>query len=195
MVSPHRYQDALHSNDGIRLSPLRGRYLVCPKISLSLVDEVQNAKVKLYLNGAEADLAKGDYKGAILKSIAAFDWTIMAIRHSIVGKMPYDTRAIVVTDGAERQRESHELLEVFEHMRNTIMRSVIGVSFPGYLKFRRITRSVGHVTFMDDGDYDMQLTVHASPSIQEAEYVVEFATSTIIQIESLVGDIDKPFEL
>jgi hypothetical protein len=74
------------------------------------------------------------------------------------------------------------------------MRSVIGVSFPGYLRYRTITQSVGSISFMEDGHYQAVLRGHA-PNIKEAEYVIQFATNTIIQIESLVGDINNPFNL
>jgi hypothetical protein len=164
--------------------------------SISLVDVIKDATVKGYLVEAEAELAKSNYTQTVIKSIAAFGWTISSIKDSIVGRIPYYTRAFVVSEGGfgGRQHESTEIFEVFQHMRDTLMRSVIGVSFPGYLRYRTITQSVGGITFMEDGHYEAVLRGH-TPDVKEAEYVVQFATNAIIQIESLVGDINNPFKI
>ncbi|HWF88590.1 MAG TPA: hypothetical protein VN659_07130, partial [Pyrinomonadaceae bacterium] len=57
--------------------------------SLSLVDVIQDVRVKTFLHDAEMDLAKGDYRKAVVKAIAAFDWTMGKVTDSIVGKIPY----------------------------------------------------------------------------------------------------------
>lgn len=74
------------------------------------------------------------------------------------------------------------------------MRSVVGISFTSHRRYQQITDSIGHVIFYQDGGYDMT-SKGRTPDIKEAEYVIEFATNAILQIESLVGDINKPFEL
>jgi hypothetical protein len=162
--------------------------------SLSLVDVIQDVRVKTFLHDAETELANGDYRKAVVKAIAAFDWTMGKVTDSIVGKVPYYTKAISVEDSFGRERNSTEMFEAFENMRGVLMRSVVGMSFPGYLRFKQITRSVALLSFAESGIYQAVFKGH-KPDLGEAEYIIEFATNSIIQIESLVGDIEKPFEL
>lgn len=162
--------------------------------SLSLVDVVQNPVVKGYLLEAETEFAKGDYRQAVVKTIAAFTWTMDKIKKSIVGDMPWNVKAIIVGDGHERTGQSTELFKTFEHMRGIVLRSVIGINFQAYHKYIRITRSTALIGFARAGNITVRFKEH-NPDAKEAEYVIEFATNAILQIESLVGDIDKPFEL
>jgi hypothetical protein len=162
--------------------------------TLSLVDTIQNPKVKGYLQAAEIELRNGNYVQAAFEAISGYNWTISQTKASIMGRLPYDARAFLVTDGSERQKASEQIFQIFKHMRDTIMRSVVGISFSSYRRYRQITESIGHVTFFQDGGRSMGGKGY-SPNVKEAEYVVEFATNAVLQIESLVGDIDKPFEL
>lgn len=161
--------------------------------SLSLVDAIQNKTIKGYLVGGEENLANSEYTQSVIKSVAAFSWAMSNIKSSIVGRMPSRASEILVDDGRENPKPSREMFQVISHMRDTVMRSIIGVSFPGYLRFKRITDSF-HVVFYGGGDYDSAISGPV-PNAQEAEYVLEFTTNAILQIESLVGDIEKPFEL
>lgn len=162
--------------------------------TLSLVDTIQHPKVKGHLLDAEAELRNGNYLQAIIKAMAGYGWTISLTKASIMGQLPYDARAFLVTDGSERQKESEQIFRIFKDMRDTIMRSVVGISFSSYRRYRQITESVGHVIFYEDGGYSANAT-GGKPDIKEAEYVIEFATNAVLQIECLVGDIERPFEL
>lgn len=162
--------------------------------SISLVDVIQDVRVKTFLTDAETELAKGQYRNAVVKAIAAFDWTLIKVKDSIVGKISPFAKAIPVVDSFGRTHESTEVFDAFQHMRDVVMRSVIGMSFPGYLRFRQITRSVALLSFAESGNYQSVFKGH-KPDLAETEYVVEFATTSIIQIENLVGEIEKPFEL
>jgi len=161
--------------------------------SISLIEVVESAKVQGYLVSAQTELVKGDYLKSVTETVAAFEWTINEIRDSIVGKIPYYTDSFVVGRSLGKPHESKDVFRVFENMRNTIMRSVIGVPFAGYQKYERITKSVVLLAFAANGDYWTTYKGHR-PDLREAEFVLEFATNSILQIESLVGDIDKPFE-
>jgi hypothetical protein len=161
---------------------------------LSLVEVVQNTTIKGFLKEAEDELSKGNYKVAVVKCIAAMDWTFAKIRASIVGRMPTSARALLVGDGFDQAAQSTEVYQAFIRMQDIVMRSVIGLEFPGYLRFKRITSTTAVISFAAAGNYTTRYRGH-EPTVQETEYVLDFATNAIIQIESLVGDIDKPFEL
>jgi hypothetical protein len=162
--------------------------------SLSLTEIINDYKVKGYLVEAEIALARSDYQEAIIKSIAALSWTLSQIQNSIVGRIPYYTKAIVVTETFTGPQPSSEIFNVFMHMRDLLMRSIIGLDLPSYLRYKRITRSVARLSFAADGSYWVNLEGH-NPEINEADYVIQFAINAVIQIESLVGDINKPFEI
>jgi hypothetical protein len=162
--------------------------------SISLVDAVRNDKVKGYLEEAERELSPGQYVNAVIKSLAAFSWTFSEMKTSIAGHLPRDIRGLVVTYGFGEQRESQEVFQVFDHMRHTLMRSVIGIGYAGYRKFVGIREHFGSVSFMADGHYESTLKGYV-PTVEEAEFVVNFVTDGILQIETLVGDIENPFEI
>lgn len=160
--------------------------------SISLTDVINDPKVKGYLTEAEAELAKGDYRLAVVKAIAGMTWTISHVKNSIVGKIPWNIRAFVVSGSSDRGEKSTEVFETFEHMRDMLMFSTIGVHFPSYLHYKRLTRSIALLAFAQAGNYTVRFKEH-EPDVKEAEYIIEFAVNAIIQIESLVGDINKPF--
>jgi hypothetical protein len=162
--------------------------------TLSLVDTIQNPKVKGYLLAAERELRTNNFNQAAFEAISGYNWTISQTKASIMGRLPYEAKAFLVTDNSKRQKESEQIFLLFKHMRDTIMRSLVGISFSSYRRYRQITEAIGHVSFYEDGGRSMGGTGY-SPNIKEAEYVVEFVTNAVLQIESLVGDIDKPFEL
>jgi len=162
--------------------------------SLSLVDVVQNKVVKSYLTEAETELVNGNYKEAVVKCIAAMDWTFSRVKNSIVGRIPYNTNAFVVAETFGGPKESTEVFKSFMYMRDLIMRLVIGLDFPGYVKYKHITQFTAVISFSEAGNYVTRFKGY-DPDVKETEYVFEFATNAVIQIESLVGTIDKPFEI
>lgn len=161
--------------------------------SFSLTDIISNAKVKQYLVDAETELALQHYTEAVIKAQAGFGWATSKIKTSIVGTLPYGVSSISTGDASRNQRESRDLFENFKHMRDLTMLSVIGLDYPGYLRYRNITSSM-NIAFFQDGEYRAAIT-GAGPDRAGAEFAVAYAINAVIQIESLVGDIDKPFEL
>jgi len=161
--------------------------------SINLVDLITDPKVKGYLNEAGKSLLISDYKGAVIKAMAALDWTIDEVKDSIVGRIPYAVRAFVVSDGTGITKESTQIFQVFEHMRELIMRSAIGISLPEYRSFEKISESVVQgISFFKDGGYNVRLGSQ-EPTKTEAEYIVTFSTNAVLQIERLVGNIKDPF--
>lgn len=162
--------------------------------SISLVDLIQNPVVKGHLVEAEAELAKGEFTQAVVKAMAAFKWAMDKIKGSIVADVPWNIKAIVVGGSFDKIAQSTELLKSFEQLRGITLRSVLGINFQSYRKYTRITYSTAIISFARDGSYKTKYRGH-NPDAREAEFVIEFATNAIIQVESLVGDIDKPFEV
>ena len=160
--------------------------------SISLIDEVQNTKVKQFLVEAESTLKAGDYVESVIKTIVSFDWTLSKIRESLVGRLPWRINSFIVSDSFDRTEKSKDVYDSFKRMQDLLMKTIIGLHFAGHLKFTKLTRSVGFISFAADGSYVTLLKGH-KPTQEEAEFILDFATNAIIQIESLVGDIDNPF--
>jgi hypothetical protein len=161
--------------------------------SISLVDAIQNETIKGHLRDAERELAQGNYRESVLHSSAGLGSAIGHVRRSIIGTIPDRIRGIVIADG-QKEFPSSEVLASYKQMQETLMRSVIGLNFGGYLKFNRITKATGTVVFFGDGKMQMGFFGY-QPHVKETEFVLEFATDAVLQIESLVGDIEKPFTL
>jgi hypothetical protein len=162
--------------------------------SLSLTDIISDIKVKSYLQGAETELRNGNFREAVIKSMAGFEWTQGQVRNAIVGNVSPWVDGIVVTESFKEPYKSTEVFRAFQYMRDLLMNSVIGLHFPGYLRYIKIVNSVAFLQFMADGSYDCNLEGH-DPDANEAEFVVDYAVNAVLQIESLVGDVNKPFEI
>jgi hypothetical protein len=161
--------------------------------SISLTDVVQNGKVKGYLVEAKEGLAKSDYVHAVIEAEAGLSWTLDKINNAIVGRVPWDVGALVVSNRSNRTTNSREILRAFGEMRDILVRSVIGLDFPTYLRYRQMVDSVVRgIEFMKDGNYNVSLAGN-TPGGNDAEFVVGFAINAVIQVGSLVGDIEKPF--
>ena len=159
--------------------------------SISLIDAIQDSESKGYLKAAEDELAKGNHRESVCQSMAAFGNAIGCVRRSIIGSSPDRIRGIMVSDG-QKEVASAPLLASFKTTQETLMRSVIGLNFGGYLRFNKITKETGTVAFFGDGKMQMAFFGY-QPDVKETEFCLEFATDAILQIESLVGDIKKPF--
>jgi hypothetical protein len=102
--------------------------------------------------------------------------------------------ALVVVDPFGKTQQNAEVVKYLIDMQRLLMRSVVGLDFPGYRRYLRITNATGRPLVFMDGSYQTILKGHR-PDAQEAEFVLQFATNAVLQIESLVGDMDKPFEI
>ncbi len=162
--------------------------------ALSLTDIINDAKVKGYLVGAESDLKAGAFTETVIKSVAGLQWTLGRVRESILGRVSPWVDGIVVTETFKPDHKSVEVFRAFQHMRDLLMSTIIGLNFQAHLRYKKITKSVVVMSFMGDGNYSCNLLGYI-PTKHEAEFVAEFAVNAVIQIESLVGDINQPFDI
>jgi hypothetical protein len=84
------------------------------------------------------------------------------------------------------------VLDVFKRLRDLAFQSAIGLDF-NYFQYKRTIQPIARIFFAADGSHEV--IADKIPTPQEAEFAVEFVINAVIQIENLVGDIDKPFEL
>lgn len=160
--------------------------------SLRLTDLIKHTELKTFLTKAETALETDDFTEAVTQAKAAVNIAIGRVETVVVGTIPYSINAIVVADGKE-QGSSPEVYQTFETIREIIAHSVIGIDFQSYMQFKRLTRSI-NVSYFGDGKIRAVISGHP-PNADDATYVVNYAINVVIQIENLVGDIDKPFGL
>ncbi len=159
--------------------------------SISLTTLIANVEVRTYLTKAEKHLANAEYYEAVESAEAGLGWSLRMIKRHIVGSLPH-IKAIPISS-SRRQTPSRELAKSIELMRDMLVRSTVGLDFRSYVEYRRIVRSaIESMSFMADGNYEVNRNV-GNPTEAETEFVVEFAINAVTQIESLVGDIEKPF--
>lgn len=159
--------------------------------SLSLTDLIKDLRVKAYLIAAENALASGKYIEALIKSEAGLSTTLEMIRASVVGQMDsFANPNLTYVPWDKSQPSTYSLIET---LRDHIVRTTVGLNFADYSRYRRIVDFViDSIQFMEDGDYDVNLTGEQATH-RQAEFVVSYAVNAVIQIEGVVGNLDDPF--
>lgn len=156
--------------------------------SISLIDLIKNEAVKTHLTEAESHLKNGQYGESIGKSSIALDSALSKIENSMVGSFPYYNKAFIVSDG-KRAEPDQKTYRAFLKLRNLTVRSLIGLNLSEFTKYSQVVNSVVRVSdgiaIFSSNDYEA--------NEQEAEFVLNYVIDSLIRIENLVGDIDKPF--
>lgn len=158
--------------------------------AIRLTDAIQHAEIKEFLIKAESQLAAKDYTDAAVQAKAALWLALGRVTSSITSPFPDSFDALVVAKGRET-KPSREALGAFKGMRDSLVLAVVGIDYASYRRYERITEHI-MLAYYGNGKIQAALTGRL-PEAEEAEYAVDFAINAVIQIESLVGDIDKPF--
>lgn len=160
--------------------------------SVSLTDLINNPRVRAFLSQAEQSWTMGDRREAIVNAMAGFQLAMSKAQKAIVGDTPGKFDAIMMLDYDE-QRPSKQILESFKRIQNLVFQNLIGLEHVGYIKYKRVTRLIG-VSIM--GDNRLSVTYGRDPNDMDhvdIDFVLHFATESVIKIESLIGDLDDPF--
>lgn len=157
--------------------------------SISLVDVIQNSIAKKYLTEAETDLINDKLIYVLAKSKASFQIVIGEIANKITENISSWINAIVVTETFKEQEPSISVFQAFMKTRELIAFQVAGINPQEYLKYKRLSSTVAVHLYQDDG-YSWNI-LGREPTKDESEYVLNFVTNSIVQIESLDADILK----
>lgn len=156
--------------------------------SISLVDLIQDSTVKSLLIKANEAFKNDKFSDSANEANDAFDTIIRFVKSSIVG----EERLTNFTGKSSRDLiESSDNLEDIDYLRNLLLISILGLDFKSYIKYKRITNF--YISINTDDIYTSRLKTKTYNE-GEADYILEFVTNAAIQIESLVGNISKPFE-
>lgn len=159
-------------------------------IGIKLTDAIQHAEVKGFLVKAEEHLEKGKPADAVIQAKAGMNIAFGSAGTAITGSFPNDVDALLVSKSRETE-PSREMLDTFKEMRDSLVLSVIGLDYASHRRYERITEFV-FIGYYGNGKIDAAIT-GAAPTAEGAEFVVNFVINAVLQIESLVGDITKPF--
>lgn len=158
----------------------------------SLVDAIQNTVALKHLKEAETDLSNSDFVMAVAKSIFAFEIMIGNLADSFTNSIGYYIDAILVTETFRSPEPNRDVFNALMKTRELVVFQTIGISPQDYLRFKRYTRFI-HVAIMSDHSFHTNISGE-KPIKEEAEYVMNFVTDSIIQIENLDNDILKPYD-
>jgi hypothetical protein len=158
--------------------------------AIKLTDAIQHAEVKGFLVKAEEHLETGKPIDAVIQAKAGMEIAFGRASAAITGSLPSDVDALMVSKRREEEL-SREMLDAFKDMRHSLVLSVIGLDYASYRRYERITEHI-FVGYYGDGKISAAVSGE-EPTAEDAEFVVNFIINAVLQIESLVGDITKPF--
>lgn len=155
--------------------------------TMRLTDLIQNSQVKQLLVDAETALDSGDYLEAEKKAEAGLNNALGLVEGGMLGVVPYKVNAFMVSDG-ENVAPDSDTFRIFRIMRDVLLRSALGLNTPEYIKYRQLLRTYrGKITNL----FSLDLKEKPPLSAKDAEFVVTFATNAVLQIESLVGNLES----
>ncbi len=160
--------------------------------AVSLVDLVTHPKLRECLGNAERHFHAREFVQSAEQACIAVTLAFDYVENAIVGRLPGFISGFAVQDAfgkPARSHDSREMFRAFERMRDTLLISTLGVSYPDQARFRQLA---GYVDFTLDGKAH---PLGAKPELSEAEaeFVLAHAIGAVQQIETTVGDIERPF--
>jgi hypothetical protein len=157
--------------------------------SLRLADLIVDDDSRRRLDEAEVALAEGRYGDAIEKSAEALQWALLQVKSALVGRGDTWAKAILVEDSFRKPRASRDLTASIERTQETVMYLALGLD---YAQFARYQAIAGFTSFAMKGTA-MHYGAKATPDLADAEQVVGYVTGALVQIETRVTSIAKPF--
>jgi hypothetical protein len=144
--------------------------------SISMTELVKHPKVKAFLLEADKQFAAGKYWEAAVQAVAGFGLALGEVKSAIRGY-----RSI--------GNESNMFIPV--PVNDIPILTVIGLEYPSYARYKRLTRDI-NVFILGDGSITCNKT-GTDPTAEETAFIITYAVNSVIQIESIAGDLAKPF--
>lgn len=156
---------------------------------LSLIDEITHQKVKDYLLSADVALKTEDYKRVVQESASGLTWALTYVQRALVGTDPSFCDGILVQDSFGKMKKDRDILRAFERMQDTLLYVALGMDYSEFMEYKKIT---GNSCLLLSGNVSFQGTKEPITR-DDAEFVHNYCIKSIIQIESIVGDLESPF--
>ncbi|HEY9157764.1 hypothetical protein [Candidatus Binatus sp.] len=166
---------------------------------ISLVDLIQNPRLRDFLEKAERELAANDLFNAAQSAAVAVGFAILKVENAGVGRSPksrsFSKLKRLGHDIPEAREAASDIDDQFEdtnrilkRMQQTVLYLALGLNYVDYQRFETLA---GEAIFYVAGNVEVHGTKKdVTPA--EAEFVVGYAIDSAFQIELRVGDVEKP---
>jgi hypothetical protein len=159
---------------------------------ITLTDVIQNEKVRNYFIDGETAFSQNDFQQAVQSASAGLTVALNRIEASIVGRMPSFADGISLVDrfgNAMSDSNSRDAYRAVERMQDTLLYVALGMNYSHFMEYKKIA---GHVAFTMDGKPHFH-GQKENIDQKDAEFALSYATNAVVQIESIVGNIEMPF--
>jgi len=150
-----------------------------------IADDASRARIA----EGEQHLASDNKKVAVEKAGEALEWALLRVKNALVGRGDPWARAILTEDAFGKPKASREMTASIQRTQETVLYLALGLDYGELVRFRGVA---GSVVFTLDGGaahYGMKDGLNDA----DAELALAYAAEALVQIESRVGTIDKPF--
>lgn len=158
--------------------------------AITQTELINNKEIRQYLVDAEECFKNGDFQ-------KSSEWANVGLQKAIdragkpyVGssmRSPFDQ--IAVTNHQDKIKGDRNTTKAFTRIQNTVKYLALGLDYSDQVRFNKIAGTVGFTLGGNHRMYNMKENI----SEDEAEFVLSFSIDAIVQIESRVGDLEKPF--
>lgn len=160
--------------------------------AISLIDAINHEKAKELLLEAEKDFLNNDPGSVAVKSIVVFKTIVGGLANAVTERIEYSVNGIVVTESFKEPKASERVFRAFMRTRELVVFQTLGVNLQDYLRFKRYTRYIA-VSLAGNGRFYSTLSGPMT-TIDEAKYILEFVTNTVLLAESLDPAVARPFD-
>ena len=157
--------------------------------TITQTELINNKEIRQYLANAEEYFENEDFK-------KASEWANVGLQRAIdyagkpyVGKPMQNIFAQIATIDLGEIEENRDTTIALERIQNTVRHLALGLNYSDQVRFNKIA---GTVRFALGGNHKVH-SMKDQISKDEAEFVLSFSIDAIVQIESHVGDLEKPF--
>jgi hypothetical protein len=169
-----------------------------PFDKISLTNLVQHNQAKKFLVAAEESLANKDYNEASKQAVAAIEWTLNQAAQDMVGQGESNKvqgEIVVNEHGRQNERLGRKMYENFWKMQDTLRIISLGLNYTDYIYYGETKWDLGLVAIFPRGSDEPDVSHLPGMCIlpSTAEYLVSYAMDTILQVETMVGDLNRPF--
>ena len=159
---------------------------------ISMVDLIQDSKIKINLTKAEEALSKADYKTAVEQSMTGLQKSLNAVGNAISGSsFSFSFQNLVTSDSSGKFEVSRDATKAVKRMQTMLEHLALGLNYLDFMKLKQIS---GTPSFsLGNEEPSSFYGTKTNLDEKDAEFAVTFSIESILSIESKVGDIRKPF--
>jgi hypothetical protein len=168
--------------------------------STSGIELVQDTEVRAFLLDAEKEFGAKNYEKVLLDSGSALASALLRVERAVIGETPrfWEMSLRSTLRGFNRDDTEIALEKIQDaltvtvksvaRMQESVLYLALGMNYSDYMRYRQ---RCGRVVF--DGNGSSHLADTPIVDAAAAEFALAYCTDAVIQIESRVGEIEKPF--